>query len=126
MGKNRIESRAEVHQYQGKSAERIPTLEANFDVALFSGLGDQNRARIFVTVAQAREPLNVKAICEKTAIGQPTASKHLTILHQANWLVRERRQNQVFYRLNPLAVKRIEQFSSSLRQLVMKSVSLAW
>lgn len=90
-------------------------LEDALDVALFKGLDDDTRARIFLVVAKSPEPVNVKFVCEHFAVGKPTVSRHLAILHETRWLLRERFQNQVLYRLNPAAVEQIDQFCAALR-----------
>lgn len=83
---------------------------------LFKALGDETRIAIFQVVVESQS-LNVSEVCSKIqTVGQPTVSKHLEILHTGGWLLRERRKNEVHYRVNLEAINILEKICEVLRK----------
>lgn len=69
----------------------------------FKAFGDPSRLRILALLSS--KEMSVNEIAEGVGLSQPTVSRHLGILREAN-IVADRRDGQnVFYRLNQLIVE---------------------
>ncbi|MBU0983374.1 MAG: metalloregulator ArsR/SmtB family transcription factor [candidate division Zixibacteria bacterium] len=69
----------------------------------FKAFGDQSRLRIVALLA-ANE-MSVGEITDALGLAQPTISRHLSILRDADIVVDRRDGQRVFYRLNKDAVR---------------------
>ena len=83
----------------------IQLLQSNQDVndaraTIFRALGDPNRLRIFQTLAEADEPLNVTTICERTELEANLVSHHLQCLKNCQLADAERDGRQKFYEVS--------------------------
>ncbi len=65
---------------------------------IFKALADKNRIRILKILQHNR--MNVGEISNILLITQPSVSRHLTILLEADLLIREKEQQSVYYQLN--------------------------
>ena len=80
----------------------------------FKAFGDRSRLRILGLVA-ARE-ITVNEIVKEVGLSQPTGSRHLAILREADIVIDRREGQQVFYRLNKITVESCcEDFCCSLK-----------
>lgn len=69
----------------------------------FKAFGDPSRLRILMLLSS--KEMSVNDIAEGVGLSQPTVSRHLAILREAD-IVADRRDGQnVFYRLNQLTVE---------------------
>ncbi len=80
-------------------------LQSNEDVndaraTIFRALGDSNRLRIFQTLAEADEPLNVTTICDRTDLEANLVSHHLQCLKNCQPVDSERDGRQKFYEVS--------------------------
>jgi ArsR family transcriptional regulator len=80
-------------------------------------LGDPKRIQILYALSE--QALNVTALAAALDIPQPTASRHLAILHQRSLVVRERNGQAVIYHL---ADRRIIQVLDSMRVILRDSL----
>jgi DNA-binding transcriptional ArsR family regulator len=62
---------------------------------MFAVLADENRLAILVLLRPG--PQTVSAVVDRLPLGQAAVSKHLSALHRASFLARERRGNHVRY-----------------------------
>ena len=68
----------------------------------FKALGDTTRLEILRVLSGGE--LTVSAIAERIGCAQPTASRHLAILREADIVIDRRDGQRIFYRLNKTAV----------------------
>jgi len=64
------------------------------------GLTNVNRQRILFSVFIDKQEHTVNEVAEKVGIAKSTASEHLSILKRAGVLVCEKREREVYYRVN--------------------------
>jgi DNA-binding transcriptional ArsR family regulator len=69
----------------------------------FKAFGDQSRLRILSLLAGGE--MTVNDIARKVKLSQPTVSRHLGILREAEVVIDRREGQQVFYSLNKTTVK---------------------
>ncbi len=69
----------------------------------FKAFGDPSRFRI-IRLLSSRE-MSVNEIAEKVGLSQPTVSRHLAILREADVVIDRRDGQQVYYSLNKGAVQ---------------------
>lgn len=78
----------------------IPT-DLNEEFLQFcKGLANANRQQILFSVFVDKQEHTVGEIAEKVGIANSTASEHLAILKSAGVLVSEKRDREVYYRVN--------------------------
>lgn len=65
---------------------------------LFKAFGDQSRLKIIALLAS--KEMTVNDIAKAVGLSQPTVSRHLSILKDANLVVDRRDKQRVFYILN--------------------------
>lgn len=68
----------------------------------FKAFGDPTRLRILGLLAV--KEMTVNGIVKKIKLSQPTISRHLGILREAEVVIDRRKGQQVFYRLNKISV----------------------
>jgi len=68
----------------------------------FKAFGDPTRLRILGLLAS--KEMTVNEIVEKIKLSQPTISRHLGILREAEVVIDRREGQQVFYSLNKISV----------------------
>ena len=79
----------------------MTTTDLNEDFLQFcKGLANANRQHILFAVFVDKQEHTVGEIAEKVGIANSTASEHLTILKNAGVLVSEKRDREVYYRVN--------------------------
>ena len=79
----------------------MTTADLNEDFLQFcKGLANANRQQILFAVFVDKQEHTVGEIAEKVGIANSTASEHLTILKGAGVLVSEKRDREVYYRVN--------------------------
>lgn len=69
----------------------------------FKAFGDPTRLKIIMLLSDGE--LNVNEIVKKIGLSQPTVSRHLAILRQANVVIDRREAQQVFYSLNKESIE---------------------
>lgn len=69
----------------------------------FKAFGDNSRFRIIQLLAS--KEMSVNDIAEAVGLSQPTVSRHLAILRDADIVIDRREGQQVFYSLNKKAVE---------------------
>jgi DNA-binding transcriptional ArsR family regulator len=69
----------------------------------FKAFGDPTRLQIIMLLSNCE--LTVNEIVEKVELSQPTVSRHLAILRQANVVHDRREAQQVFYSLNKESIE---------------------
>ena len=80
----------------------ISLLQSTDDVnearaAIFRALGDETRLRIYQTIIEADEPLNVTELCERTDLSANLVSHHLQCLKNCQLVTVERDGRKRFY-----------------------------
>ena len=75
---------------------------------VFKALADGTRQEILQLLEE--QPYSVGEIVSKFDLSQPTISRHLSVLKEAELVIDQRRGQNVFYRLNDLAL------AASMRQ----------
>jgi len=70
---------------------------------LFKALSDRSRLRILQTLSSGE--MSVSEITKAVGFSQPTVSRHLSILREAEVVVDRREGKQVFYSLNKIMVE---------------------
>ena len=75
---------------------------------VFKALGDGTRQEILQLLEE--QPFTVGEIVAKFNLSQPTISRHLSVLKEADLVIDQRRGQNVIYRLNDQAL------ASSMRQ----------
>lgn len=85
----------------------------------FKAFGDPTRLRILGLVAT--KEMTVNDIVREVGLSQPTVSRHLGILREADIVIDRREGQQIFYRLNKLTVESCcEDFCCCLKVRVKK------
>jgi DNA-binding transcriptional ArsR family regulator len=69
----------------------------------FKAFGDPTRLKIIMFLSDGE--LTVNEIVKKVELSQPTISRHLAILRQANVVIDRREAQQVFYSLNKSSIE---------------------
>jgi DNA-binding transcriptional ArsR family regulator len=69
----------------------------------FKAFGDPTRLRIIILLSSGE--LTVNEIVKEIGLSQPTVSRHLAILRQANVVIDRREAQQVFYSLNKASIE---------------------
>ena len=64
------------------------------------GLANANRQQILFNVFTDKQEHTVNEVAEKVGLAKSTTSEHLTILKRAGVLISEKREREVFYRIN--------------------------
>jgi DNA-binding transcriptional ArsR family regulator len=86
---------------------------------IFRALGDPTRLRIYQTLVEADEPLNVSTICEHTDLETNLVSHHLQCLKNCQLVDAERDGRKIFYELSrPEAVEMVALADDCIRQNV--------
>ena len=86
---------------------------------IFRALGDPTRLRIFQVLAEASEPMNVTAICERVDCEANLVSHHLGCLRNCQLVDAEREGRKKFYEVSrPEAVEMVELADECIRQNV--------
>jgi DNA-binding transcriptional ArsR family regulator len=87
--------------------------------AVFRALGDPTRLRIFQVLAEADEPLNVTAICERVDREANLVSHHLGCLRNCQFVEAERDGRKKFYAVSrPEAIEMVALADDCIRQNV--------
>lgn len=100
----------------------IQLLQSNTDVNearanIFSALGDPTRLRIFQTLIEADEPLNVTELCEQADLETNLVSHHLQCLKNCQLVEAERDGRKKYYDVSrPEAVEMIALADDCIRQ----------
>jgi len=100
----------------------INLLQPNDDVNearanIFSALGDPTRLRIFQTLVEAEEPLNVSELCDRTDLGTNLVSHHLQCLKNCQLVDAERDGRKKYYEVSrPEAVEMLSLADDCIRQ----------
>lgn len=71
---------------------------------IFKALGDETRQKILILLSAS--PLSVNRIVEHFALAQPTISRHLAVLRQADLVTAVRSRQHIIYHLSPEALQR--------------------
>lgn len=79
-------------------------LNENF-LQFCKGLANANRQHILFAVFVDKQEHTVGEIAEKVGIANSTASEHLTILKNAGVLLSEKRDREVYYRVNKEVIR---------------------
>ena len=86
---------------------------------IFQALGDPTRLRIFQVLAEASEPLNVTAICERVDCEANLVSHHLGCLRNCQLVDAERDGRRKFYEVSrPEAIEMVGLADECIRQNV--------
>lgn len=76
---------------------------------IFRALGDENRLRIFQTIIEAPEPLNVSEICDRVQLSPNLVSHHLQCLKDCTLLDVTKDGRKRFYEVSrPEAVEMVQ------------------
>jgi DNA-binding transcriptional ArsR family regulator len=67
---------------------------------IFRALGDENRLRIFQTIVEAEEPLNVNEICERVELSANLVSHHLQCLKDCTLVSMTKSGRKRFYEVS--------------------------
>lgn len=100
----------------------IQLLQSNTDINearanIFSALGDPTRLRIFQTLVEADEPLNVTELCEQAGLEPNLVSHHLQCLNNCQLVEAERDGRKKYYDvIRPEAVEMIALADDCIRQ----------
>ncbi|UPV76969.1 metalloregulator ArsR/SmtB family transcription factor (plasmid) [Halorussus limi] len=100
----------------------INLLQSNDDVNearanIFSALGDPTRLRIFQTLVESDEPLNVSELCDRTGLGTNLVSHHLQCLKNCQLVDAERDGRKKYYEVSrPEAVEMLSLADDCIRQ----------
>lgn len=86
---------------------------------IFSALGDPTRLRIFQSLVDADEPLNVGELCERTDLGTNLVSHHLQCLKNCQLVSAEPDGRKKYYQVSrPEAVEMLALADDCIRQNV--------
>ena len=86
---------------------------------IFRALGDPTRLRIFQTLVEAGDPLNVSAICERADLEANLVSHHLRCLKNCQLVDAERDGRKKFYEVSrPEAVDMLALADDCIKQNV--------
>ncbi len=80
---------------------------------LFKALSDPTR-RAILEILRASD-LSASEIADNFNISKPSISHHLSILHQAELVLRERRGQQIFYSLNTTVFQQVIEWLYNLK-----------
>lgn len=100
----------------------VQLLQSNQNVnearaAIFRALGDPTRLRIFQTLVEADESLNVTAICDRTDLEANLVSHHLQCLKNCQLVDAERDGRKRFYAVSrPEAAEMVALADDCIRQ----------
>jgi DNA-binding transcriptional ArsR family regulator len=100
----------------------VQLLQSNQDVNdarsnIFQALGDPTRLRLFQTLVEAGEPLNVTELCERASCEPNLASHHLQCLKNCQLVDAERNGRKRFYEVSrPEAVEMVGLADDCIRQ----------
>lgn len=100
----------------------VQLLQSNEDVHearanIFSALGDPTRLRIFQTLVEADEPLNVTELCEQADLETNLVSHHLQCLKNCQFVESERDGRKKYYDVSrPEAVEMVALADDCIRQ----------
>lgn len=86
-----------------RARTKIRIMEQKQYTKYFKAFGDPSRFRIIQLLAAKEMPVN--DIAEAVGLSQPTVSRHLAILREADIVIDRREGQQVFYSLNKNAVQ---------------------
>jgi DNA-binding transcriptional ArsR family regulator len=84
----------------------------------FKALSDTTRQRIVYLLLHTQS-LHVNEFCQILSVPQSKVSRHLTILRNAGWVVFNRRDKRIFYRIDPDIDP---EFLTALKKLFSKSI----
>lgn len=82
----------------------------------FSALADETRRKIVELLARSGE-MAASEIYDHFEISAPAVSQHLRVLREAELVVVEKRAQQRIYRLNPQAMRDVEQWTRRWREM---------
>ncbi len=82
---------------------------------IFQAIADPTRRAILMLLAS--QALTAGAIASNFETARPTVSKHLQILTECELLSQEQNGREIFYRLNVMKLKEIEDFIEPFRKL---------
>ena len=85
--------------FDGRSRQRLLARELN---KFFRALSDETRRNILRVLAQGE--YSVGEIVGYFDLSQPTISRHLSVLREADLVIDQRRGQNVIYRLNAQAI----------------------
>ena len=80
---------------------------------LFKALSDPTR-RVILDLLRESD-LSASEIADNFDISKPSISHHLSILHQAELVLRERRGQQIFYSLNTTVFQQVIEWLYNLK-----------
>lgn len=80
---------------------------------LFKALSDPTRRAILDLLRES--DLSASDIADNFDISKPSISHHLSILHQAELVLRERRGQQIFYSLNTTVFQQVIEWLYNLK-----------
>lgn len=80
---------------------------------LFKALSDPTRRAILDLLRES--DLSASDIADNFNISKPSISHHLSILHQAELVLRERRGQQIFYSLNTTVFQQVIEWLYNLK-----------
>lgn len=84
---------------------------------IFGALSDPTRLRIFQTLVEADEPLNVTELCERTDLKANLVSHHLQCLKNCQLATSERDGRKQYYEVSrPEAAEMVELADDCIRQ----------
>lgn len=84
---------------------------------IFRALGDENRLRIFQTIIEAEEPLNVTEICERVDLSPNLVSHHLQCLKDCTLVAVKAAGRKRFYDVSrPEAVEMVRLADDCIKQ----------
>jgi DNA-binding transcriptional ArsR family regulator len=82
----------------------------------FSALADPTRRSILEMLAKDKA-LSATEIASRFAVSPPAISQHLKILREAELVRMEKRAQQRIYRINPSAMREVEDWTARMLQL---------
>lgn len=98
-----------------RSNDEVHEARAN----VFSALGDPTRLRIFQTLVEADEPLNVGELCDRIDLGTNLVSHHLQCLKNCQLVDAERDGREKYYEVcRPEAVEMLSLADDCIRRNV--------
>lgn len=71
----------------------------------FKGLANENRQSIVFELFSNKQEYTVGEVAQKAGIALSTASQHLSVLKRSGVLLSEKRDREVFYRVNEPQVR---------------------
>jgi len=82
---------------------------------IFQAIADPTRRAILMLLAS--QVMTAGAIASNFETARPTVSKHLQILTECELLSQEQNGREIYYRLNPIKLKEMEDFIEPFRKL---------